>query len=111
MHPNAIEYSKREVIDAAGVRQPTGPNEKDTAEAVRLLSNWGRDVGRLAVMSGMQLEVLLGMLDAGVDVHRIVTALVMHGEVTVEETDETRDRELHLAEHEGRWQVQERRAS
>lgn len=96
--------SRHEALNA----ESGGPPNQDAEAIESLLKAWPREIGRIAVESGSQLEVLLGMLDSGLDVSGTIDALVMHGDIPGFGPDvlEAPSR-LSLSESEGGWRFEQ----
>jgi hypothetical protein len=92
-------------VDATGEEFVVGPSESEAEELARSVQRWGRYIGRIAVGQDKALEVLMGLLDAGVSVDDVLDALVMHGNLPdAAEVADGRGR-LQLTELAAGWRV------
>lgn len=102
------QHPESKWLDQVAKESLLGPSPKDAEAIESLLRAWPREIGQLAVKEGLHVALMLGMLDAGVDVDGVIDALVMHGDIPGFGRDVlARPTRVRLIDHAGQWQVDE----
>ncbi len=108
---NRAEHDENEAIsgvvfDAVGAQLQLGPGLEAIEAASTMLNQWARSIGALAVREGVAGIVLLGMLDAGLELQAIVTALSEHGDLPELDGPELREALRVVGTDDDGWRVE-----